>query len=135
MRVLAACLAVSVLFAVFTVVTAIQTTRDIDRVDTFEVHAPDSDEERAAARTAEQFSAAVARKDAATACRLSVGEIALELRCSGRPRLLTCRGSRAFHAKEDGDFVDVYLDQCHLHVAERPEGWRVIEYVPLVGYA
>jgi hypothetical protein len=135
MRVLAVCLGVAILFAAFTVFTAIKTTRDRDHVDPFEVHAPDSDDERAAARTAEQFSAAVARNDAAAVCRLAVGEIARQLRCSSRPRLLTCRGARAFHAKEDGDFVDVYLDQCHLHVAKHPQGWRVTEYIPLVGYA
>jgi hypothetical protein len=135
MRVLAVCLGVAVLFAVFTVVTAIKTVSGTDHGDPFEVHAPDSEEERAAARTAEQFSAAVSRNDAAAACRLSVGEIARQMRCAARPRLFDCRGATAFHAKEDGDYVDVYLDQCHLHVAKRPEGWRVIEYIPLVGYA
>jgi hypothetical protein len=135
MRVLAVCLGISIVFAVFMVVTAIKTTRDAEDVYTFDVHAPDSDDERAAARTAEQFSAAVAREDTAAACRLSVGKMTRQLSCSNRPRLLTCRGSHAFHAKEDGDFVDVHLDQCHLHVAKRAEGWRVIGYIPLVGYA
>jgi len=136
MRVLAVCLGVAILFAVFTVYTAIKTTRESGPdYDTFEVHAPDSDEERAAAKTAEQFSAAVARDDAAAACGLAVDGIAREMRCTSRPRLLACRGATAFHAKEDGDFVDVYLDECHLHVARRPAGWRVTEWIALIGIA
>ena len=136
MRLLAVCLGIAVLFAVFTVVTAIRTMRsDPVFVDNFEFHAPDSDEERAAAKTAEHFAAAVARKDAAAACRLAVDQIARQMRCARRPRFVPCRGTTAVHAKEDGDFVDVYLDECHLHVAKRPAGWRVTEWIALIGLA
>ena len=64
----------------------------------------------------------MARQDASAACRLAIDQIAREMRCTSRPRLLACRGATAFHAKEDGDFVDVYLDECHLHVAQARGG-------------
>ena len=128
MRLLAVCVAVLVLFGGFTVATAIDTRNG---PDPFEPHPPESEKEHAAAAVATRFADAVARKDPQAACGMAAGAIAREMRCTtARPLLSDCRGT-VFHAKADGDVVDVRMELCHLRVVDE----RVIERVPLVGYA
>jgi len=128
MRLLAVCIAVLVLFGGFTVATAIDTRNG---PDPFEPHPPDSDDEHAAAALATRFAEAVSRQDARAACRLAAGALAREMRCAtAHPLLSDCRGT-VFHAKQEGDVVDVRMELCHVRVA----GERVIERVPQVGLA
>jgi hypothetical protein len=117
-------------------VTAIKTVRGIDEPHPkVELHAPETDDEYAAARVGLDYALATQRRDPAAACRFTADPLARELRCATRPRFRLCRGERVYHAKEDDDVVDVRLDECHLKVARRDGAWRVIEEVPQVGYA
>jgi hypothetical protein len=66
----------------------------------------------------------------------AVDEAAKRLRCgtSSHPRATACSGHRAFHAKDEGDYIAVQLDICALHVARRDGIWRVLEDVEMNAY-
>ena len=96
---------------------------------------PETFDERAAATLALRYAEQMQRRDFAAACRLAADPLARELHCSTRPREGGRCDGGVIHAKEDGDVVDVRLEMCFLRVARRDGQWRVVEYVPLVGYA
>jgi len=57
------------------------------------------------------------------------------LRCGvSQPQATACSGRRAFHAKDEGDYIAVQLDMCALHIARRDGVWRVIEDVETKAY-
>jgi hypothetical protein len=99
------------------------------------VHAAETADERAAAKFGERYAEAVDRGDLKTACDLAIDEAAERLRCgTSRPQPTECSGHKAFHAKDEGDYIAVQLDMCALHIA-RPDGvWRVIEDVAMKAY-
>jgi hypothetical protein len=100
-----------------------------------DVHAAETADERAAAELGERYAEAVARGDLKTACELAVEEAAERLRCrASQPQPTECSGRRAFHAKNEGDYIAVQLDMCALQIARRDGVWRVIEDVELKAY-
>ena len=50
--------------------------------------------------------------------------------CEVPPRYRYCAGDAPVHARDEGDAVAVRLGNCHLRVALRNEGWRVIDQAP-----
>jgi hypothetical protein len=99
-----------------------------------DVHAAETADERAAARLGERYAAAVDRGDLKTACELAIDKAAERLRCdASQPEATACSGRRAFHAKDEGDYIAVQLDLCALHIARRDAVWRVIEDVEMKG--
>jgi hypothetical protein len=100
-----------------------------------DVHAAETADERGAAELGERYAAALDRGDLKTACDLAVDEAAERLRCgASQPQATACSGRRAFHAKDEGDYIAVQLDMCALHVARRDGVWRVIEDVETKAY-
>ena len=100
-----------------------------------DVHAAETADERAAADLGERYSEAVDRGDLKTACDLAIDEAAERLRCgASQPQATACSGRRAFHAKDEGDYIAVQLDMCALHIARHDGVWRVIEDVEMKGY-
>jgi hypothetical protein len=101
-----------------------------------DVHAAETADERAAAELGERYADAVERGDLKTACDLAIDDAAERLRCgASEPQPTGCSGRRAFHAKDEGDYIAVRLDMCALHIARRDGVWRVIEDVEMKGYA
>jgi hypothetical protein len=132
MRVLAVCLGVLSLFVAGITATVIDNLDAGGGYEVLDVHPPETADERAAADVGLSYAQALSRHDEATACRLAVeradSRCADGHRCGDRPHV--------FHAKEEGDWIDVRLDSsCSLRVAERDGRWRVIEDVELIGYA
>jgi hypothetical protein len=100
-----------------------------------DVHAAETADERAAAELGERYAAAVDRDDLKTACELAIKRAAKRLHCgTSQPRATACSGRRAFHAKDEGDYIAVQLDMCALHVARHDGVWRVIEDVEMEAY-
>ena len=100
-----------------------------------DVHAAETADERAAAEVGERYAEAVDRGDLKTACDLAIDEAAERLRCGASQSQPTgCRGRRAFHAKDEGDYIAVQLDMCALHIARHDGVWRVIEDVEMKAY-
>jgi hypothetical protein len=100
-----------------------------------DVHAAETADERAAAELGERYAEAVDRGDLKTACDLAIDEAAERLRCgASQPQPTGCSGRRAFHAKDEGDYIAVQLDMCALHIARHDGVWRVIEDVEMKAY-
>jgi hypothetical protein len=100
-----------------------------------DVHAAETADERAAAELGERYAESVDRGDLKTACELAIGEAAERLRCGApQPQATACSGRRAFHAKDEGDYIAVQLDMCALHIARHDGVWRVIEDVEMKAY-
>jgi hypothetical protein len=126
MKLLGLALALTFALATSMVVFAINVEhRDPDRLN-FDVHPPKSDDEKAAARVGLAYARAVQAGNPAAACRL-----ASTPKCG----TIRCGGDRVFHAKQQGEIVDVVLDTCHLTLGRRGARWVVIDQVPLAGYA
>ena len=108
---------------------------DENGYEPLDVHAAETADERAAAELGERYAEAVDRGDLKTACDLAIDEAAERLRC-GTPQLqpTACSGRRAFHAKDEGDYIAVQLDMCALHIARHDGVWRVIEDVEMKAY-
>ena len=88
-----------------------------------------------AAELGERYAEAVDRGHLQTACDLAIDEAAERLRCSASQPQATARsGRRAFHAKDEGDYIAVQLDMCALHIARHDGVWRVIEDVEVNAY-
>jgi hypothetical protein len=100
-----------------------------------DVHAAETADERAAAELGERYAEAVERGDLKTACDLAIDKAAERLRCgASEPQPTECSGRRAFHAKDEGDYIAVQLDMCALHIARHDGVWRVIEDVEMKAY-
>jgi hypothetical protein len=100
-----------------------------------DVHAAETADERAAAELGERYAESVDRGDLETACELAIDEAAERLRCGApQPQATACSGRRAFHAKDEGDYIAVQLDMCALHIARHDGVWRVIEDVEMKAY-
>ena len=100
-----------------------------------DVHAAETADERAAAKLGERYAAAVDRGDLKTACEVAIDEAAERLRCdAAQPQATACGGRKAFHAKDEGDYIAVQLDMCALHIARHDGVWRVIEDVEMKAY-
>jgi hypothetical protein len=101
-----------------------------------DVHAAETADERAAAELGERYADAVDLGDLETACALAIDTAAERLRCgASRPQPTDCRGGRAFHAKDEGDYIAVRLDMCALRIARHDGVWRVIEDVEMQAVA
>jgi hypothetical protein len=132
MRVLVVCLFVLSLFVAGITATVIDNRDAGGGYKVLDVHPPETADERAAAQVGLRYAQAVSRHDVTTACGLAVERAGRRCadghRCGERPRV--------FHAKEEGDSIDVRFDSsCSLRVAEREGRWRVIEDLELIGYA
>jgi hypothetical protein len=100
-----------------------------------DVHAAETADERAAAKLGERYAAAVDRGDLKTACELAIDKAAERLGCeASQPRATACSGRRAFHAKDEGDYIAVQLDMCALRIARHDGVWRVIEDVEMKAF-
>lgn len=137
MRAIVVCFALCVLFAVGTVVVAIRESRPHTGSWFPDPHAPETADERAAARVVERFAAAVAHRDKPTACRLASGEQARALRCGSddEPAWPACEAKPVIEAIEAAKGVEVTVPGCRVRVAHLSGGWRVLEDMGLVGYA
>ena len=77
-------------------------------------HAPESQDEQAAAKVAVAYALAIAKGDSARACAYAAGETFRRLRCASRPRrdrYLSANGEvRAYHVDLGGGEASVWLD-------------------------
>jgi hypothetical protein len=103
----------------------------------FRPHAPESDEEKAAAASAVAYARAIVHGDAARACAYAAGATFRHLRCARRPRserYLSAVGEvRAYHVHVDGGRASVWLDGIspgpgHSFELRRVgSSWRVVD--------